>query len=36
VRLSLPGSASGKLTVPIVTPAGVSEITQRNNTVSLP
>jgi hypothetical protein len=36
VRLSLPASASGKLTVRIVTPAGVAEITQRNNTVSLP
>jgi hypothetical protein len=36
VKLSLPGRASGKLRVRIVTPPGVREITQRNNTVSLP
>lgn len=36
VKLSLPGQASGKLWVRIVTPPGVREITQRNTTVSLP
>ncbi len=36
VTLSLPARPEGRLWVRVVTPEGVSQITQRNNRVSLP